>query len=62
MCIANLHLLCKIAGSIKKRYLSDPQSVTEKRAESKTKIGIKQQKTDLFDRFICVVLGGPDGV
>ena len=22
---------------------------------------MKQQKTDLFDRFFCVILGGPDG-
>jgi hypothetical protein len=45
MCVANnLHLLCRIAGSIKKRHLTNPQRITEKRAESKTKIGIKQQK------------------
>jgi hypothetical protein len=51
-----------IAGSIMKRRLTDPRSVTRKRAKFKTKIGKRQQKTDLFDRFFRVVIGGSDGV
>ena len=59
---AHLQSLCWIAGSINGRRLTDPRSVTISRALIQAKIGVKQQKTDLFDRLFCVTLGGPDGV
>ena len=62
MSVANLQSLCWIAGSIRKRRLTNPRSVTEKRAKFIANIGIKQQKTDLFDRFFRVVLAVPTGL
>ena len=64
---ANLNVSCKATGVLNCGFVHrTPFNGTAERNYNsnrlRVKIGIKQKKTDLFDRFFRVVPGGPDGL